>query len=114
MLIPLVLSSLVGLASTSPVRLASCDVSTPITDLSGDLEPTLIGGYALRVRFSDIASEPISRVTFTLNDGATVSDVGTFSLGVAINNSLSLESTEATKCTVTAVTFADGATWNAN
>jgi hypothetical protein len=65
------------------------------------------------VRFSDTALEPISRVTFTLDDGATVSDIGTFSPGVTINHVLQLASTEATSCSVTAVSFADGATWHA-
>jgi hypothetical protein len=113
-LIPLVLSSLVGLASTPPIRLSSCYVSTPLTDLDGNPTPTMVGGYALRVRFSDIAAEPISQVTFTLDDGASVNDVGTFSPRVAINHSLPLASTEAATCTVTAVTFADGTAWKAH
>lgn len=114
MLVPLVLSSLVGLASTSPVHLARCYVSTPITVAGGDFGPTMVGDYALHVRFSDIDSEPISRIAFTLNDGVVVSDIGTFSPGVTINNSLPLEGTEATTCSVTAVTFADGTMWSGN
>ncbi len=115
MLISLMLSSLIGLSSAPPVKLAKCEVSTPIIVPSGnDAGDTTVGTYALQVRFSDTAPEPISRVTFTLNDGATVSDVGTFSPGVTINHTLRLASTEATSCSVTAVNFADGGTWNHN
>jgi hypothetical protein len=114
-LIPLLLGSLVGLASAPPVTLARCEVSAPSTVYSGgDVPPTTVGGYALRVRFSDIAAEPISRVTFTLGDGASVSDVGTFSPGVTIDHSLPLASTEAATCSVSAVTFADGTAWKAH
>jgi hypothetical protein len=111
MLVLLILGSLVGLSSTSPVRLATCEVVTP-TVLQSDNGPTTIGRYALRVRFTDTTSEPISRVTFTLDDGSQVSDVGTFSPGVAINHGLCLSSTDATSCAVTIVLFANGATWN--
>jgi hypothetical protein len=108
----LILSSLIGLASAPPIKLASCEVSTPVT-ISNDDGPTTVGAPALHVRFSDIAAEPISRVTFTLDDGAAVNDAGTFSPGVAIDHSLRLMSTTATTCVVSAVIFADGATWNA-
>jgi hypothetical protein len=113
MLVPLVLGSLVGLSSTSPVRLSTCEVVAPIIVQDGD-GPTTVGTYALRVRFTDTTSDPISRVTFTLNDGSQVSDVGTFSPGVAINHGLGLASTDATSCAVTIVVFANGTTWNAN
>lgn len=110
----LILSSLIGLASTPPIELASCVVSKPVAVWSNNDDPIAAGGgSALHVRFSDIATEPISRVTFTLDDGATINDVGTFSPGVAINHNLRLTSTAATSCAVSAVTFADGATWDA-
>ena len=113
MLVPLILSSLVGMSSTPPVQLATCKVSTPTT-LQGDNGPTTVGGYAVQVRFSNTAPEPISRVTFTLDDGTKVIDVGTFSPGVTIDHTFGLASSDATSCTVTAVTFADGAIWDAN
>ncbi len=110
----LILSSLVGMASFPPLELANCEVSRPVTVSSNDDGITTVGQpTALHVRFSDIAAEPISRVTFVLDDGATVNDVGTFSPRVAIDQYLRLESTAATTCTVSAVTFADGATWDA-
>lgn len=109
----LILSSLIGLASVPPIKLASCEVSTPVTILSNDDAPTTVGEPALHVRFSDIAAEPISRVTFTLDDGAAVNDAGTFSPGVSIDHNLRLASTAATSCVVSAVIFADGTTWDA-
>lgn len=108
----LILSSLIGVASLPPIELASCEVSTRIT-LSNDDAPSTVGPSALHVRFFNIGAEPISRVTFTLDDGATVSDVGTFSPGVAIDHDLRLASTAATSCVVSEVAFANGTTWDA-
>jgi hypothetical protein len=113
MLVPLILSSLVGLSSTPPVRLATCEVSTPTTGES-DNAPTTVGGYTLHVRFSDSTSDPISRVTFTLDDGTKVTDVGTFNPGVTINHVFELASSDATTCAITSIRFADGDIWNAN
>ncbi|MGC2406235.1 MAG: hypothetical protein WA431_07490 [Candidatus Cybelea sp.] len=110
----LILSSLIGLASTPPIELASCEVSQPVAVWSNNDESTSVSGAsALHARFSNIATEPVSRVIFTLDDGATVDDVGTFGPGVAINHNLRLASTAATSCVVSAVTFADGTTWDA-
>ena len=114
MLPSLILSSLIGLASAAPIQLASCEVSKPVAVWSNNDDPITVGGAsAVHVRFSDVATEPISRVIFTLDDGATVNDVGTFGPGVAINHNLRLASTTATSCVVSAVTFADGTTWAA-
>lgn len=109
----LILSSLIGLASVPPIQLTSCEVWTPVTISSNDDGSTSVGASALHVRFSDIAAEPISRVTFALDDGAAVSDVGTFSPGVAIDHNFRLANSAATSCVVSAVTFADGTTWDA-
>jgi hypothetical protein len=109
----LILTTLIGLASVAPIDLASCEPSKPITVSSNNDSPTTVGASALHVRFSDAASKPISRVIFTLDDGATVNDVGTFSPGVVINHNLRLANTEATSCTVSAVTFTDGTAWDA-
>jgi hypothetical protein len=106
------LSSLIGLASLPPVKLASCAVSTPVTAWSNGDSSSIVGASALRVRFADMAAEPISRVTFTLDDGSTVDDVGTFGPGVTINHNLRLASTAAISCVVSAVTFNNGTTWN--
>jgi hypothetical protein len=89
-------------------------MSTPVPQEQGDGAPTATGAFSLRVRFSNSAQQPISRVTFTLNDGTTVSDVGTFSSGIAIDHTIALRETQAESCSVTAVQFADGATWTAN
>lgn len=113
MLTALILSSLIGLASVAPIDLGSCEASKPITASSSNDGPTTVGASALHVRFSDAAAKPISRVIFTLDDGATVNDVGTFNPGVVIDHSLRLANTEATSCTVSAVTFADGTAWDA-
>jgi hypothetical protein len=110
----LVLSSLIGLASAPPIELASCEVSQPIAVWSNNEDP-IAGGdaSALHVRFSDVATGPISRVTFTLDNGATINDVGAFSPSVAINHSLRLASATGTSCFVSAVIFADGMIWDA-
>jgi hypothetical protein len=113
MLVTLMLGSLIGLSSMSPVRLATCEVLTPTT-VQNDNGPTTVGVYALHVRFADTTSQPISRVTFTLDDGSQVSDVGTFSPGVAINHALGLTTTTARSCEATMVRFANGTIWNAN
>jgi hypothetical protein len=109
----LILSSLIGLASVAPIDLASCETSKPITVSSNGDGSTTAGASALHVRFSDAGAEPISRVTFTLDDGATVNDVGTFSPGITIDHNLRLAGTAVTSCVVSAVTFADGTTWDA-
>jgi hypothetical protein len=113
MLVPLILSSIVGLSSTPPVRLATCEVSTPTT-VQSDNAPTTVGVYTVRVRFSDSTSDPISGVIFTLGDGTKITDVGTFSPGITINHAFGLASGDATTCAITSVRFADGDIWNAN
>jgi hypothetical protein len=108
----LILSSFIGLATAPPIELASCEVSKPVAIWSNNDEPAPVSEVsALHVRFSNIATEPISRVTFTLDDGATINDVGTFSPGIAIDHNLHLASTAATSCAISAVTFANGTTW---
>ncbi len=113
MFVPLILSSIVGLSSTAPVQVATCEVSTPTT-VQSDNGPTTVGGYTVHVRFTDSTSDPLARVTFTLDDGTKVIDVGVFSPGVTINHVFKLASNDATTCAVTSVTFADGDIWNAN
>jgi hypothetical protein len=110
----LILSSFIGLASAPPIELASCEVSRPVAVWSNNDDPAPAGNAsALHVRFSDIATEPISRVTFPLDNGATINDVGTFSPGVAIEHNFRLANTAATSCVASAVTFSDGTTWDA-
>jgi hypothetical protein len=112
-LVPLLLSSLVGFSSVPPVGLTTCEVLTP-TIIQSDNGSNTVGSYALHVRFTDATSEPISRVIFTLDNGSQVSDVGRFSPGVAINHALNLSATDATSCAVTMVRFEDGSIWKAN
>jgi hypothetical protein len=112
MLNALMLGSMISLTSVPPVALSKCEVLTPFVQQQGDGSTAISGGFSLRVRFSDAAQQTISRVIFTLDDGTTISDVGTFSPGVTINHRLGLESTEATSCAVTAVEFKDGSMWH--
>jgi hypothetical protein len=107
MLIHLALGTLFGLNPASPIKLATCEVSTPIVQQSDNGSATF-GTYALHVRFSNETQQPISRVLFVLNDGTKVSDVGTFSPGVTINHLLAIEDTGATSCSATEVEFATG------
>jgi hypothetical protein len=106
------LGSLIALASGAPIALATCEVSQPVAILDNDDGPTPVGAPALHVRFSDIAPEPISRVTFTLADGAAINDVGIFSPGVAIDHNFRVAGSAGRSCVVSAVTFADGTTWS--
>jgi len=107
MFIPLVLGTLIGVASTSPIKLSTCEVWAPTVGQT-DNGPETIGAYVLHVRFSNTTQQPISRVTFTLNDGRMVSDVGTFSPGITINHLLPLKGTDAASCSVFAADVASG------
>ena len=108
------LGALVGVSTMPPVRIDSCQISTPfIVTSTDDASSRVLGDYSLRIRFIDTAERPISRVTFRLNDGTSVVDVGTFSPSIAIDHTLHLPQTEATTCAVASVTFADGESWNA-
>jgi hypothetical protein len=111
---PFMLGSLVGVSTLPPVRIDACQVSTPyLVPLGNDSGGSkLVGDYSLRIRFVDTANQTISRVTFRLNDGTNVVDVGTFSPNIAIDHTLRLPQTDATTCAVTSVTFADGASWS--
>ena len=115
MIATLMFGSLVAVSTNSPVRIESCRISTPSEVPSGnDLGFLTVGGYSLRVRFVNAASQTISRVAFKLNDGTSVIDAGTFSPGIAIDHTRPLPQTDATGCEVTSVTFADGESWNAD
>jgi len=70
-------------------------------------------GYTLHVKFADIASETLSKVTFALNDGTRVSDVGTFSPNATIDHSFNIAPTVARSCSVSSVRFTNGQDWNA-
>jgi hypothetical protein len=106
---------LVGVSTIPPVRIDSCQISTPfIVPSTDDASSRVLGYYSLRIRFVDTADRTISRVTFRLNDGTSVVDVGTFSPSIAIDHTLHLPQTDATGCAVTSVTFADGQSWSAH
>lgn len=130
------MGTLVGTAASSRASCASClryalvfcfmeptkccthEQTLNVARINLEAEPFVLasgltGTFALHVRFHDAASQPISRVTFTLDDGTKISDAGTFSPGVTINHTLALESTTAASCSVTAVEFEDGSTWHA-
>ena len=114
MLTSLMLSSMISLTSAAPVALSKCEVSTPAIQQQGDGSAATSGGFTMHVRFSDAAQQTISRVTFTLDDGTKIYDVGTFSPGVTINHTFGLDSTDAASCAVTAVEFKDGSMWHVN
>lgn len=114
MIAPFMLGWLVGVSTLPPVRIESCQISTPsLVSLPNDGGSAIQGDYSLRIRFIDTANLTISRVTFTLGDGTHVVDVGTFSPSIAIDHTLRLPQTDATTCAVTSVTFADGESWKA-
>jgi hypothetical protein len=114
LLTALMLSSMISVASAPPVALAKCEVVTALIQRQDTDNPSSMVVYGLHVRFSDAVQQPISRVTFTLGDGKTITDVGTFSPGITINHTLGLKGTESTSCAVTAVEFKDGSMWNVN
>lgn len=114
MIAPFMLGWLVGVSTLPPVSIENCQISTPAIVFSGNDTPSkVVGDYSLRIRFVDTADKPVSRVTFRLDDGTNVVDVGTFSPNIAIDHTLHLPETSATTCAVTSVTFADGESWTA-
>jgi hypothetical protein len=109
MLAAIVLASVTSVINVLPVSVASCEVLEPVrVPEANDSWFDTVGRYSLHVRFSDIASEPVSKVIFRLNDGSTVSDVGTFSPGVSIDHTLPLNDMNARSCAVDSVVLADG------
>jgi len=114
MLTALMFGSLISVTSGPPVALGKCEVLTSLIQRQDTDNPASIVAYALHVRFSDAAQQPISRITFTLDDGKAINDVGTFSPGITINHTLGLNNTVSTSCAVTAVEFKDGSMWNVN
>ena len=108
MLTAMILAAVTSYTSGQPVNVASCAIESPIIVPSNDGGPQIIGGYALHVRFTNTAAQPLSKVVFRLNDGTTVSDAGTFSPGVSINHKLALNETNATSCTAESAILADG------
>jgi hypothetical protein len=58
-----------------------------------------IGFYAVHIRFTNVAQEPLIRVVFALDDGMHLTDVGKFSLNVQIDHTFFLDPTNATSCT---------------
>jgi hypothetical protein len=111
MLAPLVLGSLVALTSTSPVRIAGCRVMAPVSQVDNDSTIVTSGFSVLHVRFANASQRPISRVTFALDDGTTVTDAGTFTPGATIDHAMALTTSTASSCSVKDVRFADGSTW---
>jgi len=114
MIIPLALATSLAFAGTDPVSVATCDVSSPtLLQMGADINSMDYGGYTLHVTFADIAPETVSKVTFALNDGTQVSDVGTFSPNATIDHLLDIAPTEAQSCSVSAVHFTNGQEWTA-
>lgn len=99
-----------AISTDLPIHVDACNISPPVaTPQTGDqVGFDTIGGYQLHVRFTDLATESITKVVFALNDGTLVSDTGTFSPGVVIDHTLRLDTTSATACAVTSVLLADG------
>lgn len=104
------------LSLPSPVRVAACDVLTPPPDLFIGTHgvPAAPEVTMLHVRFSNEGTQPIKRVIFTLNDGSTVVDTGTFTPRVTIDHNFDIAADEASSCSVASVTYADGTQWVAD
>jgi hypothetical protein len=116
MLIPFMLGSVVGLASTGPVRVESCQVTTPIVSIANNAvnnaSPVVTAG-SVRIRFVNTSGQPVTHVDFALNDGATIDDAGTFSPGVTIDKTIALWDFQAQSCDIADATLSDGQTWTA-
>jgi hypothetical protein len=99
----------------SPVHIAACEVFGAPADLNigNDGVPSAPAVSQLHVRFSNAGNQPIKRVVFTLNDGSHVVDAGTFTSGVTIDHDFDIAGDEASSCSVSSVTYADGSQWKA-
>jgi hypothetical protein len=110
MLSAIVFAAAASYVNIVPVNLVSCRIVEPVLvpfdGGKGGFQK--VGAHALHVRFTNIALEPITKVVFRLNDGSTVSDVGTFLRGVSIDHTLTLRDKKATSCAVDSVVLADG------
>jgi hypothetical protein len=112
MVVPFMMSSLIAMTAPDPIHIESCSVSTPVTIPQGDAGSLTYGSYSVTIRFVNTAQEPVSRVTFRLNDGKDVVDAGTFSPDVSIDHTLQLPATNADSCTVARVTFSNDMSWS--
>jgi hypothetical protein len=99
-----------ALATSLPVHVQTCTVSQPsIVPQTGELAGfDSIGGYQLHVRFTNVGTTPIKKISFALNNGTTVTDTGTFSPGVPIDHVIRIDADDATACDVKSLVLADG------
>jgi hypothetical protein len=110
---PFVMASLVAMTASQPIHIQACSVSAPMTLETGDAGYETYGGYNVRIRFVNTARQPVSRVTFRLNDGTAVVDRGTFSPNVPIDHTFfNVPPTEADSCGVSGARFSDGSSWD--
>jgi hypothetical protein len=102
-----------ALAAPQPVQLIRCHVSAPVLDphMGSDIGVTYDGQYALHVRFTNDSDRPLKQVVFSLSDGSTVTETGSFAPGVTIDRRFLLSPNDADSCGVASATFADGTQW---
>jgi len=107
--------STVQAQTTDPVHVATCVVSHSRVIPKGANGGSMFIAGSLHVRFMDISKQTISQVTFTLGDGTTLVDKGTFSPNVMIDHTLNLSHAQSHThtCTVSSVEFTNGGSWSA-
>ena len=105
-----VLAAVTATLPALPVQVETCDILQPVVaPQSGELGGfDTIRGYKLHVRFTDVAAEPITTLVFGLNDGTKVTDAGTFSPRIPIDQTIDLDASDATGCAPQSVILSDG------
>ncbi|HTV93519.1 MAG TPA: hypothetical protein VMG98_12465 [Verrucomicrobiae bacterium] len=106
---------------TAPVTVASCALEPAPPALSLPYSPPSAAGEAsTAISFENEAPATVASVTFDVSDGRTTSrivDRGAFSSGVAIDHSFFTPQFQDdlgnVTCSVQAVAFTDGSTWQA-
>jgi hypothetical protein len=79
--------------------------------MGSDIGVTYDGKYTLHVRFRNVSDRPLKQVVFSLSDGSTVTETGSFAPGVTIDHRFLLSPNDADSCGVASATYADGAQW---
>jgi hypothetical protein len=117
-MLPLLGSSMfvVALPVRPPVRISRCEIShsTQELNVAADIGVTTVSVNELRVRFTDVSDQPVTRIVFALDDGETILDVGTFAPATSVDHTFALDPNGAESCNVESVTFRDGTQWSAS
>ncbi|HTJ27065.1 MAG TPA: hypothetical protein VMA36_12980 [Candidatus Limnocylindria bacterium] len=101
----------------APVTVLACSYNA--SQNAFDQDGVTVPYASVRVSFQNTASMPVRAVRFEVGEGRTrqtIDDVGTFSPRVAISHELPATPdaflTGPQRCSVDAVTFADGSHWD--